>query len=74
MLVIHINDTTQQYIADYYNDGVVPQLGKDDPDANGEDTYFLVGANDEPNRIVTSETYYTKYFDESDTMINVIPR
>ena len=64
MIVIHINEATQQFIADKYNQGVVPLLSKDDPTANGEDTYYLV-MDHGPNDIVTSEHYWDNLF-ESD--------
>ena len=62
MLVIHINETTQQYIADNFNDGVVPVLGKNDPAAEGEDTFYLV-KDDAPNEIVTASYYYDNHYE-----------
>jgi hypothetical protein len=60
MLAIHINETTQQYIADLYNEGVVPALGKDDPGADDQDTYYIVTEDDRPNFIVRSDVFVDK--------------
>jgi hypothetical protein len=68
MTVIHINGTTQQYIADNFNEGVVPQLEQ-------EDTYYLVtDGEDNPNLIVSSEDYCDNYADPSNKVINIIKK
>ena len=71
MRVIHINETTQQYIADTHNEGVVPVLGKYDPNTNGEDTYYLVMDN-APNEIVTASYYYDNLEDANHEHIVII--
>jgi hypothetical protein len=69
MIVIHINHTTQQYIADNYSNGVVPPL-----EYGSEDTYYLV-LEDKPNVIVGVEDLCDVYnWNENDTTINVIKR
>lgn len=58
MFAIAITDRSQKHIAEKYNDGVIPALGKDDPDnPSGEDTYYIV-EDDGPNRIVTTDEFY----------------
>lgn len=65
--IIHINGTTQQYIADNHNDGIIPQL-------ESEDTYYLV-LEDAPNVIVGVDELYDVYTPvEGDTHINIIKK
>ncbi len=69
MIVIHINMTTQQYIADTYNNGVVPEYGVVDGVYTGEDNYYLVPDDGTPNSIVSSEEYWDWLHDVNHTQI-----
>lgn len=72
MIAIAINHTTQQWIADEFNEGVVPLLGYQDVEfSNGEDTYYLVKDEDTPNEIVTNEEFWTKWFDQVEKVITI---
>ncbi len=72
MIVIHINTTTQQYIADTYNDGVIPEYGVVDDVYTGEDNYYLVTDDDTPNKIVSCVEYWDWLHDANDTHLVIM--
>jgi predicted transcriptional regulator len=61
MKAININQTTQRYIAEMYNKGVVPQIEE-------EPTYYIV-VNDGPNLIVDRHEYVRVWKDKVDVDI-----
>lgn len=58
MRAININKTTQGYIAEMYNEGVVPQIEE-------EPTYYIV-VDDGPNLIVNRHDYVKIWKDQVD--------
>ena len=71
MIAIAINETTKNWIAEKFNDGVVPLYGFDETGTyTGEDNYYIVNDN-APNEIVGCETFWTRLIDETDEVITI---
>ena len=71
MIAIAINETTKQWIADEFNEGVVPEYGYDENGVyTGEDNYYLV-MDDAVNEIVGCEKFWGEIFNESIELITI---
>ncbi len=74
MLVIHINATTQNHIADTYNNGVIPEYGVVDGVQTGEDNYYLVTDDDTPNKVVSCVEYWDWLHETNDKHLVIIKK